>query len=76
VENLFCRPRAFTTTTDRAVGAPVLAAYREFNTLTGSRTYSAADRDQMRLLLGELDVYRVNGTARSAAHQITTPRRA
>jgi hypothetical protein len=35
VENLFCRPRAFTTT-DWEVGAPVLAAHREFNTLIGN----------------------------------------
>jgi hypothetical protein len=26
------------------VGAPVLAAYREFNTLIGNHTYSQADR--------------------------------
>src|SRR4051812_34136542 len=59
VENLFARPKAFNTT-DWAVGEPVLAAYREFNTLIANAVYTAADRDRMRELLVALDVYHVN----------------
>lgn len=70
VENLFSRPKAFTTT-DWALGAPLLAAYREFNTLIGNPEYSQADRDRMRQLLVDVEVYQVNehgAVRRNPAH--------
>src|SRR5688572_16511941 len=74
VENLFCRPRAFTTGGDRQTGAPVLAAYREFQTLISQPVYASADRDRMRQLLVELDVYRVNEHGAVRRLQTTSPR--
>ncbi|MGB3442720.1 MAG: endonuclease/exonuclease/phosphatase family protein [Actinophytocola sp.] len=60
VENLFARPKAFDTT-DRSSGAPVLAAYTEFNRLVAAEEYSPADRERMRELLVALEVYTVRG---------------
>jgi endonuclease/exonuclease/phosphatase family metal-dependent hydrolase len=73
VENLFCRPRAFNTT-NWALGEPVLAAYREFNTLIDLPTYGAADRERMRDLLVAVDVYRVNAHGAVRRNVTTTPR--
>lgn len=56
VENLFARPKAFNAL-DWAAGEPVLAAYREFNTLIAEPVYSEADTGRMRDLLLELGVY-------------------
>jgi endonuclease/exonuclease/phosphatase family metal-dependent hydrolase len=58
VENLFARPRAFNQTT-WADGEPILAAYRDFNTLIEKAVYTQADKDQMIQLLLQLEVYRL-----------------
>jgi hypothetical protein len=55
-------------------GEPILAAYREFNTLIANAVYSAADRDRMRKLLVELDVYYVNGLDAVRRRLTATPR--
>jgi endonuclease/exonuclease/phosphatase family metal-dependent hydrolase len=59
VENLYARPKAFTSR-DWSVGAPILAAYHEFMTLAAGETYSDADRERMRELLLELGIYHRN----------------
>ena len=59
VENLFARPKAFSTV-DWAAGEPVLAAYREFTTLIAEPAYTAADLARMGELLVQLGVYHVN----------------
>jgi hypothetical protein len=73
VENLFSRPRAFNTA-DWATGEPVLAAYREFNTLIAKPIYSPADRDRMRELLLALDVYQINNHGAVRRHLAVNPR--
>ncbi len=59
VENLFERPKAFTSR-DWSVGAPILAAYHEFTALAAHETYSDAEREQLRELLLTLGVYHRN----------------
>jgi len=56
VENLFARPKAFRST-DLTIGEPILAAYREVNSLMKQAAYSAADKTRMRDLLVVLDVF-------------------
>jgi endonuclease/exonuclease/phosphatase family metal-dependent hydrolase len=59
VENLFARPKAFDSS-DWAIGAPILSAYREVNELFQNENYSDADRIRMRDLLVTLDIYSRN----------------
>lgn len=59
VENLFARPKAFNTA-DWEFGRPALDAYHEVNALFASPNYSAADKQRMRELLLDLDIYRRN----------------
>lgn len=73
VENLFARPKAFNTV-DWAAGEPILAAYREFNSLIANPVYRTADRDRMRELLVELDVYYVNSHDAVRRRQTSSPR--
>jgi endonuclease/exonuclease/phosphatase family metal-dependent hydrolase len=73
VENLFSRPKAFTTG-EWAAGEPVLEAYQEFTTLISRPVYRPADRDRMRQLLVELDVYRINSAGAVRRHQSDSPR--
>lgn len=64
VENLFARPKAFDST-DHSAGAPILAAYNEFNRIIAAGEYTPADRDRMRELLVALEIYTVrNGVVR------------
>jgi len=65
VQNLFARPKAFDPS-DWAIGAPILAAFREANALLGNVTYSATDKQRIRDLFVTLDLYRINqhGAAR------------
>jgi endonuclease/exonuclease/phosphatase family metal-dependent hydrolase len=73
VENLFARPKAFDAT-DPAAGEPVLAAYHEFNSLIGAPEYTDTDRERMRELLVELDIYTVNERGAVRRKQTTAPR--
>jgi endonuclease/exonuclease/phosphatase family metal-dependent hydrolase len=57
VENLFARPNALNLLTWDD-GAPILAAYAEFNALIESANYAAADKARMIQLLLDLEVYR------------------
>ncbi len=64
VENLFARPKAFDTS-DRSAGAPILAAYSEFNEIIAAEKYTDEARKRMRELLVTLEVYTVrNGVVR------------
>ncbi|MBM3122156.1 MAG: hypothetical protein FJZ97_08210 [Chloroflexi bacterium] len=56
VENLFARPKAFIPQ-NWSQGRPVLDAYHKASDLMAKDTYSQADRQEMRDLLIELDVY-------------------
>ncbi|MFI7675644.1 endonuclease/exonuclease/phosphatase family protein [Actinophytocola sp. NPDC049390] len=58
VENLFARPKAFDTS-DRSAGAPILAAYSEFNELIAAEEYRDDTRRRLRELLVTLEVYTV-----------------
>ncbi len=58
VENLFARPKAFDTS-EWSVGAPILAAYSEFNEIIAAETYTDEARARMRELLVTLAVYTV-----------------
>jgi endonuclease/exonuclease/phosphatase family metal-dependent hydrolase len=60
VENLFSRPKAFHAD-DWSIGEPVLAAYHEVNDLMNQAVYDAADKQRIKALLVELDVYYRNG---------------
>jgi hypothetical protein len=59
MENLFARPKAFSTA-DWAAGEPVLAAYHEFTALIGEPVYTAADLTLRGQLLVQPGVYHVN----------------
>lgn len=59
VENLFSRPKAFNQDSwDQ--GAPIIRAYQEVNELFAHAVYSNANKQRMRELLVQLDVYSVN----------------
>jgi endonuclease/exonuclease/phosphatase family metal-dependent hydrolase len=73
VENLFARPTAFTAET-RALGDEVLAQYSEFNTLISHPVYSPGDKERMRQLLVELDVYYKNGHGAARRRFTQTPK--
>jgi endonuclease/exonuclease/phosphatase family metal-dependent hydrolase len=60
VENLFERPKAFTSR-DWSVGAPILAAHHEFTDLSSQAEYTDADRQRMIELLLTLGIYHRNG---------------
>src|SRR5688572_30244688 len=70
VENLFARPKAFHTA-DWSSGEPILAAYHEINALMSNEVYSDPDKQRIRELLVELDIYRINehGAARRVLTQ-------
>lgn len=59
VENLFSRPKAFNTQ-DWSLGKPILATYGEVNELFSKASYSAADKQRIRQLLVDLDIYSIN----------------
>ncbi len=59
VENLFARPKAFNTT-NWSLGRLALNAYREVNALLSNSEYTATDKQRIRDLFVELDIYRVN----------------
>jgi endonuclease/exonuclease/phosphatase family metal-dependent hydrolase len=56
VENLYERPKAFTSR-DWSLGAPILAAFHEFTDLAAKEVYGDADRERMRELLLTLEIY-------------------
>lgn len=73
VENLFARPRAFDTS-DWSIGKPVLKAYREVNDLFSRTTYSTANKNKIRDLLLELDIYRINSNGAIRRKRTSFPR--
>jgi len=73
VENLFARPKAFNTL-DWSLGKPALDAYREVNTLFQNTNYSAADKQRIRDLLVELDIYSVNSSGAIRRKRTQSPR--
>lgn len=73
VENLFARPKAFDGT-DWTIGEPILAAYREVNSLFQNAAYSAADLTRMRELLVTLDIYSVNSNGAIRRKRSSNPR--
>lgn len=73
VENLFARPKAFNTT-DWSVGRPALNAYRKVNILFSKTTYSATDKQEIRDLLVELDIYSVNSSGAIRRKRTQSPR--
>ena len=73
VENLFSRPKAFHAA-DWNVGAPKLAAYREVNDLMNKADYSPLDKQRIRDLLVELDIYRINAQGSARRVQSQSPR--
>lgn len=73
VENLFARPKAFNTT-NWSVGRPVLDAYRQVNALFLNTTYSATDKQRIRDLLVDLDIYRLNSNGAIRRKRTQFPR--
>jgi endonuclease/exonuclease/phosphatase family metal-dependent hydrolase len=61
VENLFARPKAFSST-DLSVGKPALDAYREVNELIKNPVYSPGDKAKIIGLLVILDIYTINSS--------------
>jgi len=59
VENLFARPKALNPT-DWTFGQRALDAYHEVSTLLSKATYSITDKQRIRELFVELDIYYVN----------------
>ena len=73
VQNLFARPRVFNMGTWNA-GTTKLDAYHEVNTLMAKAAYSAADKQRIRRLLVELDIYRINNNAAIRRKRTQFPR--
>ncbi len=73
VENLFARPKAFNTT-NWSLGRPVLDAYRKVNALFSNDPYSATDKQEIRDLLVELDIYSVNSNGAIRRKDALSPR--
>jgi len=73
VENLFARPRAFNTT-NWSLGRPALNAYREVNALLSNATYSDAEKQRIRNLFVELDIYSINNTGAIRRKRTQSPR--
>ena len=73
VENLFARPKAFSTSTWSAA-EPVLKAYQEVNALINSANYTAKDKNRIRDLLVKLDIYTRNKAGAIRRNQTTDPK--
>ena len=73
VENLFARPKAFNTT-NWSLGRPALNAYREVNALLSKVAYSAADKQRIRDLFVELDIYSINNNGAIRRKRTQSPR--
>ena len=73
VENLFARPKAFNTT-NWSLGRPALNAYREVNALLSNAAYSSADKQRIRDLFVELDIYSVNNNGAIRRKRTQSPR--
>jgi endonuclease/exonuclease/phosphatase family metal-dependent hydrolase len=70
VENLFARPNAFNPL-DWSEGRPVLDAYHKVGKLIANNTYNQSDKQEIRDLLVELDIYSLN--THGAARRKRTP---
>lgn len=73
VENLFARPKVFNTL-DWSAGKPALDAYNEVNTLIQKANYTSADKDRIRILLKDLDIYSVNAQGAIRRKRSQSPR--
>lgn len=73
VENLFARPKAFNTA-NWSAGRPVLDAYHEVNALLANASYSPAQKEQIRQLLVDLDIYSVNSSGAIRRKRTQHPR--
>ncbi|MHC4570894.1 MAG: endonuclease/exonuclease/phosphatase family protein [Planctomycetota bacterium] len=73
VENLFARPKAFNTT-NWSLGRPALNAYREVSALLSKAAYSAADKQRIRDLFVELDIYSINNNGAIRRKRTQSPR--
>lgn len=73
VENLFARPKAFSTSTWSAA-EQVLKAYQEVNALINSANYTAKDKNRIRDLLVKLDIYTRNKAGAIRRNQTTDPK--
>lgn len=73
VENLFARPKAFNTI-DWAIGQPALSAYKEVNELMQKVEYELADKERMRDLLVDLDIYYINEVGAIRRKQTLSPK--
>jgi endonuclease/exonuclease/phosphatase family metal-dependent hydrolase len=72
VENLFARPKAFSTS-NWSAAEPVLNAYQKVNALINEANYTADDKNRIRNLLVDLDIYTKNETEVIRRNQTTDP---
>ncbi len=73
VENLFARPRVFNPL-DWDEGKPILKAYEKVNSLFAKNTYTPEDKDNIRTLLLELDIYSRNSHGAIRRKRSISPR--
>ena len=73
VENLFARPKAFSTASWSAA-EPVLKAYQKVNSLIQKANYTADHKNKIRDLLVKLDIYTRNETGAIRRNQTTDPK--
>ncbi|HLA83105.1 MAG TPA: hypothetical protein VJP78_16040, partial [Thermoleophilia bacterium] len=73
VENLFARPKAFNPL-DWSEGRPILDAYHRESTLIAKNSYSHSDKEEMRDLLVELDIYSRNSQGAIRRKRSPNPR--
>ncbi|MFC1540206.1 endonuclease/exonuclease/phosphatase family protein [Gemmatimonadota bacterium] len=73
VENLFSRPKAFNTA-DWSVGQPALDAFHEVSALLLNTNYSAADKQRIRDLFVNLDIYYRNSNGAIRRKYSQSPR--
>jgi len=73
VEYLFARPKAFNPL-DWSEGRPILDAYHRESTLIAKNSYSHSDKEEMRDLLVELDIYSRNSQGAIRRKRSPNPR--
>jgi endonuclease/exonuclease/phosphatase family metal-dependent hydrolase len=73
VENLFARPKAFSTS-NWSAAEPVLKTYQEVNALIQKASYTADDKNKIRNFLVELDIYTTNESGAIRRNQTTDPK--
>jgi len=73
VENLFARPKAFSSS-DWSVGEPLLNAYEEVSALIQKTSYTANDKARIRDLLITLEIYTTTPTGAIRRKQTLNPK--